>query len=510
MSEQPKVNPAVDEVEAEIEARRSDNIYRSYNYIGTKETVAYLFNDWSNTFQNIGYGERYLLDVLKIDFGVRAIVGVFTGLWDTINDIVIAGIVDNTRTRIGKFRPYILGFQIPLTLIGLLYWFIPFFFPNSSPTFVPKLIFYFALSVVTETAGTFTSIAKSGYMTTLTPNQNERIRLITLAELITGYMGEDIPAYIMGFLYDLSTTGKINIELKWIFMLMAVFCTLVSVGFSFWFFMTSRERVPQSIDRPSIKEGFKAIFTNYPVLLMCLSSFLSGFGVGVDENNYWIDVFGNNSMINTLKALVSGLSGPVGSISYAFVAPLRKRFSSKFLWVGADMWGDAMSIGFFAWGMFRKNYTKLWPMLIAYGIREFLSKLLFGVNKVINADLWNQAMDYCEWKNGFRMEASTGVAQGLVSKLQAVGMNTIRVLVFKKIGYVQGAKIGTQTERTKFWLFALGNIIPFATTILGIVPKMMWPLSKKKEKQMYYELSEARKKRVSDYVETVGAAEEAE
>ncbi len=507
MSDQPKTVNDDAAVEQQVEERRKNNIYRSYNYIGTKETLAYLFNDWSNTFQNIGYGERYLLDVLKIDFGVRAIVGVFTGIWDTINDIAIAGIVDNTRTRIGKFRPYILGFQIPLSLIGLLYWFIPFFFPNSSPTFVPKLIFYFVFGVVTETAGTFTNIAKSGYMTTLTPNQNERIRLITLAELITGYMGEDIPAYVMGFLYDLSSTGKINIELKWIFMLMAVFCTLVSVAFSFWFFMTSRERVPQSIDRPRIRDGLKAIVTNYPVLLMVLSNFLAGFGVGVDENNYWIDVFGNNSMINTLKALVSGISGPVGSISYAFVAPLRKRFSSKFLWIGADMWGDAMSVGFFAWGMFRKNYTKLWPMLIAYGIREFLSKLLFGVNKVINADLWNQAMDYCEWKNGFRMEASTGVAQGLVLKLQGIGMNTIRVLVFKKIGYVQGAKIGTQSERTKFWLFALGTVVPFVTSILGIVPKMLWPLSKKREKQMYYELAEARNRVVNDYVEDVNSAE---
>lgn len=507
MDEQRKINTETADVDLELEKRKQDNLYRSYNYIGTKETIAYLFNDWSNTFQNIGYGERYLLDVVNIDFGVRAIVGVFTGIWDTINDLVIAGLVDNTRTRIGKFRPYILGFQIPLTLIGLLYWFIPFFFPNTPGTFVPKLIFYFVFNVITETGGTFTATAKGGYMTTLTPNPNERVRLITLAELITGYMGEDIPSYIMGFLYDLSSTGRINVELRTIFAVMAVSTALISAGFSLWFFFTSRERVPQSIDRPSIKEGLKGIFSNYPVLLMVLSDFLGGFGVGVDETNYWIDVFGENSMINTLKALVSGISGPVGSISYAFVAPLRKRFSSKFLWVGADMWGDALSVGFFAWGMFRKNYTKLTPMLVAYGIREFLSKLLFGVNKVINADLWNQAMDYCEWKNGFRMEASTGAARGLIGKLQGIGMGTIRVLVFKEIGYVQGVKVGSQTERTKFWLFALATVVPFVTSILGIVPKMLWPLSKQKEKQMYFELAEARKKRVNDYVEGLDEAE---
>lgn len=505
MSEQ-LTNTQVADVEAEIKERK-DNIYRSYNYVGTKETIAYLFNDWSNTFNIGGWNTRYIWDVVKIDFGVNAIVNLFTGAWDVINDLLFAGIVDNTRTRIGKFRPYLVMMQIPLSLIGLLYWFLPYFFPNTAGTFVPKLIFYFVFNIITETAGTFTGLARGGYMSTITPNPNERVRLITLAELLTGYMGEDMPVYIMGFLYDMVSTGKWGIQMRGIFMGMGVGCAVISSAFTFWFFLQSKERVPQTIDKPNIKEGMKAVLTNYPVLLMCLSDFLGGFGVGTDEQNYWIDVHGSTHMINTLKALVSGISGPVGSISYAFVAPLRKRFSSRFIWVGADFYGDMVTLGFFAFGMYKKNYLKVWPMLIAYGIREFLVKLLFGVNKVINADLWNQAMDFCEWKNGYRMEATTSVAKNLVLKLQGIGMNSIRLLVMKKIGYVQGAKIGTQDERTKFWLFALCTVVPFVTSILGIVPKLMWPLSKAREAQMYLELAQMRDKRINAYVEDVDTSE---
>lgn len=487
----------------------SSNIYRSYNYVGTKETLAYLFNDFSNAFNIGGYQTRYIWDVVKIDFGVNAIVNLFTGAWDIINDILIGGLVDNTRSRLGKFRPYLVAFQIPLTLFGLLYWFLPYFFPNTAGTFVPKLVFYFVFNVISETAGTFTGLAKGGYMATITPNPNERVRLITLAELLTGYMGEDMPMYIMGFLYDMVSTGKWGIQMRTIFMGMGVSTALISSAFTFWFFLQSKERVPQSIEKPDIKEGMKAVVTNYPVLLMCLSDFLGGFGVGTEEQNYWIDVHGSTHMINTLRALVSGISGPIGSISYAFVAPLRKRFSSRFLWVGADFYGDMVTLGFFAFGMYKKNYLKVWPMLIAYGVREFLSKLLFGVNKVINADLWNQAMDYCEWKHGYRMEATTSVAKNLVLKLQNIGMGSVRLLVMKKIGYVQGAKIGTQDERTKFWLFALCTVVPFVTSILGIVPKLLWPLSKVKERQMYYELSEARRHRISAYKEGLDETAEA-
>jgi Na+/melibiose symporter-like transporter len=190
----------------------------------------------------------------------------------------------------------------------------------------------------------------------------------------------------------------------------------------------------------------------------------------------------------------------MGSISYAFVAPLRKRFSSKFLWVGADVYGDALCLMFFLVGIVNNNYRKLKPMLIVYGFREVFAKMLFGVNKVINADLWNEAMDYCEWKSGYRMEATTGVAKNLVLKLQGVVKNSVFNLVMKKIGYVQGKKIGTQTEKTKRWEFILCAIMPTITGALGIVPKLFWPITKKKRAQMYYELSERRNSMVSDYV----------
>ena len=340
-------------------------------------------------------------------------------------------------------------------------------------------------------------------MSTITPNPNERVRLITLAELLTGYMGEDMPGYIFGFLYDMVVTGRWKIELRAIFVGMGVACAVISSAFTFWFFLVTRERIPQTLERPNIKEGFLAIVKNYPILLMALSNFLGNFAIGMGERDYWIDVHGANSMINTVLALVSGISGPVGSISYAFVAPLRKRFSSKAIWVVSDMYGDMLCLFFFLSGFINNNYKKLKPMLIVYGIREFLWKLSFGVNKVINADLWNEAMDYCEWKSGFRMEATTGVAQSLVLKLQGVVKGSIFNIMMKKIGYVQGLKIGTQTEKTKRWEFILCAIMPTITGALGILPKLLWPISKKKRAQMYYELSERRSKMVSEYVESV-------
>lgn len=471
MSEQPK---------------RTHSEFKVYDrkYVGAKETIAYLLNDFSNAF-NIGqYTDRFIWDVVKIDFKTNALVSLFTGAWDIINDPIIAAVVDKTRTRWGKFRPYLVSFQIPMTLLGALYWFIPFFFPGTSGTHLPKLIYYFAFNVVNETAGTFTSIAKAGYMTTVTPHPNDRARLITLAELLTGYMGEDMPNYIMGVLIDLINNGFLKWKLQNVFLAMGLGTSIISSAFTLYFFLVSRERVMQSIEAPSVLQGLKAVVNNYPVLLITLSDFLGGFSVGSSSTNYFIDVLGSASL-QTLLNIPSSMNG---SISYAFVKPIREKFSTKAIWVFEDLYTRFWIILLFVIGSIKKNYKKRLLMCILFGIQAWFDKWAFGIRKVVKAELYNEAMDYCEWKNGYRVEATIGVARNLISKIQNIVMNSVKSLILSAIGYEQGIAIGTQSDKTKWWLFALCTGIPQLTGILAVIPKFLYPLSGDVRNRMYNEL----------------------
>ena len=71
-------------------------------------------------------------------------------------------------------------------------------------------------------------------------------------------------------------------------------------------------------------------------------------------------------------------------------------------------------------------------------------------------------------------------------------MGSINSIVMKKVGYVQGLKVGTQSDKTKWWIFALGTGIPIISSSLGIIPKFFYPLSAERKAQMYEELSERR------------------
>ncbi len=409
-------------------------VHQDRRYVGTKETVAYVANDFSNSF-NIGkFYNRYIWDVVKIDFMISAKVGIFTGLWDVFNDIFIGAVVDKTRTRWGKFKPYLVFLSAPLTMLGSLVWLMPFLFPDTAVDYVPKLIYYFTLGIVGETAGTFTSIAAGGLLNTITPHPLDRTRLITMANFWSGWMGEKLPELIMGPLIDLINHNILKWKLRDLFVGMGLACALVSCAGSLFFFLTTRERVHQTLDKPSIKQGFKAIFTNIPVLILTLSSFLGGFGVGTGRQNYYIDVLG----MATLETIVGIPASPVSNISYALIKPLRKRFSTKFLWIGENIYTDICWLAVFGIGSINKNFMKLKVMIPTFMLEEFIEMWVYGLRHVLGPELNNEAMDYCEWKNGYRMEAMTSVARGLVNKLQGIGMNVVQNIIMAKIGYIQG------------------------------------------------------------------------
>ena len=131
-------------------------------------------------------------------------------------------------------------------------------------------------------------------------------------------------------------------------------------------------------------------------------------------------------------------------------------------------------------------------MCILFGIQAWFDKWAFGIRKVIKAELYNEAMDYCEWKNGYRVEATIGVARNLIAKVQNIVMNSAKSLILNAIGYKQGIAIGTQSDKTKWWLFALCTGIPQITGILAVIPKFLYPLSGNLRNQMYNELMQRR------------------
>ncbi len=485
---------AVVEIENEqLEEKQRSLVYQDRRYVGLKETIAYVLFDGSKSFNIDKYNERFIYEVLLIDFKFLGIVTFVNGIWDVINDTFTGVIIDKTRTRWGKFKPYLVALAIPGTLATCSYWLMPVIFQGKGEEDISKFIFYFVLAILRETAGTFRGISQTGMLATITPHPVDRTRLIMIAELLSGVF-ERLPEYLMTFLIDLINMGKVQIKMKSAYITMGLFTTIVGGTLAFIFFLIGRERVVQSVERPSIKQGIKSIINNKPILIIALSEFLGAFSVGVGMTNYYIDVLGSATI-----SIIVGIPGAfVSTTSFTWVPWFRRRFSTKFLWFLGAHTGDILfggvfligSIGGRVNGLYKKKSVMI-PVIMA---QETLFMTVWGLRRVIPTELFNESMDYCEWKNGYRTEAMTGVAKGLATKLVGTFGATFKTFLLKSIGYEQGAGYLNQSDKTKYYLFMMSTFLPLVTGFLGMIPKFFYTLSGKKREQMYEELLARREK----------------
>ena len=143
-------------------AENSGYVYQNRRYVGTKETVAYVVYDMSQSFNINAYSQRFVTNILQVSLRFQRIANVINGIWDVINDVFFGAIVDKTRTRWGKFKPYLVALGIPGTIGTCIYWLMPLIFAGRGPNDIWKFIGYLLLMVVREGAGTFRDIAQKG------------------------------------------------------------------------------------------------------------------------------------------------------------------------------------------------------------------------------------------------------------------------------------------------------------------------------------------------------------
>ncbi len=484
-----------------VEEKATTAVPKDRRYVGSKETFAYILDDIAQSF-NIGkYDDVFKMNILKIDLVLQSITNAVIGVWDIINDLFLAAIVDKTRTRWGKFKPWLVVYAIPGVAISIIYWSLPMLLGTEGiGTNIPRYAMYLLLQIFSNLAGSLIAIVRQGMTATITPNIIDRTRLITSANLLSGFV-EKAPEILMGVLIDFYINNPSNKALELsnpvlyqtgynkLFVMGGVITAVVSGVFALTYAFVAKERVMQTVDRPKISSGIKSVLTNKPLLLITLSEFLSAFSLNSGTNLYYINVLNLASM-----STIVGIPGAVVSpISYSYVPWARSKFSTKMLWLVGDHIDNVLMLGVFAVGSINKNYTKLGAMIPAFMIRETIWMFFYGIKKVIPEEMRNEAIDYGEWKNGFRSEGMTGVAKGLVSKMVNTVKSFIQPLLLRQFGYNPNATQGAQTERAQYALFWMCTLLPVCTGILSIIPKLFYDLQGEKRNRMYMELRERRK-----------------
>ncbi|HSJ37695.1 MAG TPA: glycoside-pentoside-hexuronide (GPH):cation symporter [Planococcus sp. (in: firmicutes)] len=399
----------------------------------------------------------YYTDVAGISAGVVGTLMLAARLLDGVTDLGMGTLVDRTRSKHGKARPWILWMGIPLGVSVVLLFAVPDIGTTgkivyASVTYILLILVYTAVSIPYKTL--------LGLMSQ-EPNKRSMLNIYTgiftmLSTLLITILAQPVASAIGG------TQG---------WTMVAGFCGLVIMLTSFFAFRSTTERAEvASVDRPQkdipLKITLKALFTNkywliitgYCVTAYTLNALLAGAGL-----YYTTYVFGNANLFSLIGFL---LFLPT-IIGFFFMAKLVMKFGKRNIALFVSILGifgplvkmiDPYSLVVFSVGTVIQGFGLL-PIIM------FLYAMI------------NDTVEYGEWKHGVR-------TAGLVNSAASFGMKMGAGLGGALIGWslAFGGYVGsldTQPAAAMTVILALNIHIPLFLAIVQMILMWMYKLDEK-------------------------------
>lgn len=482
--------------------------YMNRLFCSTKERVSYiLYKSFSETKlgkYDVG-SEIWLYKVYGIEPNKHAKAQAALLIYDMINDPLSAAIIDNMRSRWGKFKPFQFLALIPSLIMGVYTCMLPIMANSMGFDAGKRILAYMFMLFANETIGAF--FGGGGYIDNVfTPNPNERTSLLVSSQFV-GDLFRKLPEQIMNVIVDLITNKVLNISLvktfvtgKWIVWVIATIPTIM------WY-INSKERVAQSEKPPHPVKGILSVFKNRPLLIYTLSELIDEINIGSGEDLYYTDVL----HFNTLTTIAGIPGSPISYASYGFVSKLRARFSTKALWFMCRGTVFLRMSAFFLVGLIGgKNkglYLKKIPMAITFAIGNSIEMLFFATRRVIGTEINYEVLDYCEWKNGFRVEATINLLKGYFTKVKNIFLNIINARLLENWANYQIGADAIQTPETKFRLFVIAFGPKLIFDMICFIPMLFYNIDKSTRERMYLDLEHTRAVRAK--LATEGGEEEA-
>ena len=492
--------------------------------INRKQTIGYMLFDGSRGFNIDGHKDLFNDSILKINLDLQSKYNIFAGVWDVVDDFIVSFIIEKTRTRWGKFIPYIFLGGFPYAIVATLYWILPAILPQAMVNDfgnITKFLLYAFLDMMLEFLGNFKNVAIGGYISTITPYPSDRRRLLSISSY-SSIIYSRIPDLVVEFMLDFIKNGVVKSSknkssadmIKSALMTVGPVTTILSGVIISWYTSIAKERVHQRIEKPKIMQSLRIVFTNKPVLMYILSNALGSFGTGLTTNDYYRQVL-NMTTFETIAGIPSFFFQPIGFSKYNKLAA---RFSTRSLYMVSQVFAKTFYIPLWFYGRFIKNksgkmfFQSRWAMLPVTAIWECIYATFWGVKSISGTEIGNECNDYIEWKCGYRNEATLSAASTLMCKIPSRINGVLQPLYKKWCDYDQTAYTEGREQPLKAqkWIFAMATIIPAFLVLSSMIPMFWYDIDKEKRDRMYMELNERRTKAAEEINKLHSSVSEAE
>lgn len=463
-----------------------------------------------------GFGQNIICTIIgsyltifmtdAIGFNALAVAFLMLGarIYDALNDPIMGSIVDRTRTKWGKCRPYLKWMAFPIaamTIICFLPW-----YPATTGGFVAIAAMYVIWGMIYTVA----DVPYWGLSTAMSNDTYRRGNLLTVARLFCT-AGAGLVTVIVPIITDNMTSGLDPVtkseHLRWIYFVITVVCVVIATPLFFVGFHNTVERNQSTETPPSLKHNVKLLFKNKPLMLIVLSGIggaarmLFTYTGGLYFAKYVMD---KESMYSLLTMAVV----PGGLVASLLVPFFTKKIGKRKTYIYSHILGGVAMLVAFIVGFIcdRGNYSSdltIWILMIALVIAGIPT----GFGNIVTYAMIGDTVEYLELKTGERAEGICFAMQTLINKVgMAIGA-FVGVLAYymADIKANDTASVTAQGKDT-MWFMLVG--IAAISFFLTIIPLFFYKFDEKEQQEAVAEIK--RRKEAALSGETVEAEETAE
>lgn len=427
---------------------------------------------WIYSLSGIGKDASYALSTIMFVY-LTAYVGMsgaFVGtmfmavrVWDAINDPIMGGIVQNTNSRWGKFRPWILTGTILNAIIVLFIFFNPGFEVDGIRMMIYITVFYTLWGM----SYTLMDIPFWSMIPALSDRKDDRESISALTRIFTtvGFAIVSAPYLNFAALFGAGVfdpegaTIPQMIDGFFIFAIIISAIFLVSQVIMVW---NVKERVtPQTSEKISLKRMWQLLKDNDQLMVVMIVVVITNFVLYITSTMafYYIAYnLGDEGLFFPFIAL--GFVVQIGSIA-AFTTLAKKMERKK-------IYNLSIFIQIIAFiGLFINAFVlgDIIPLVFVFGVGVFLGQ---GLLMVLTTVLLSDTVEYGELKTGTRSESVVFSVQTFVVKL-ATGLSMGVVgWGLSIIGFVSDANADDLLPQTDETLMGI-SIMMFILPIFGML-----------------------------------------
>jgi GPH family glycoside/pentoside/hexuronide:cation symporter len=444
-----------------------------------KEKIGYGFGDmassmfWKVFSYYLPFFYSNIFGLSLIDAGILVLV---TRIWDAVSDPMMGVIADRTKTRWGKYRPYLLWFAAPFSICGIL------LFTTPDLAYAGKLIWAYVTYILMMTVYTGINVPYGALLGVLSDDSNEKT-IFSSFRMFFAYGGSFIALFLWEPLCRMfqSSFGASPAS-SWQFAMITI-ALACFVLFLLCFSMT-REHI-KTTSVATIGNDLKALLSNKPWWLLigaalCFNLFNTVRGATVAY--FFADIIGQDAHLNLghwgnvlfYSGLFLGVGEIANMVGVALAVPISAALGKKSTFIAVNVSLTVLSVIFFFVPCSAAGY---WLMMVM----QVIISVCTGVMSPLVWSMYADVSDYAELEY---KTASTGLIFSSSSMAQKFGgaIGGAAVLwLLNAAGYItpgdNGLSAGLQPDSAISCLWLLMSFIPAAVSALSVFIVSFYPLT---------------------------------